>query len=63
MFNTGCIFCRIIKGEVFAHRVFENKRILAFLDIHPLSKGHTLVIPKCHVAQLEELIFEDAVVL
>lgn len=60
MVSIGCIFCRIIKGEVFAHRVFENKRILAFLDMHPLSKGHTLVIPKCHVAQLEELNFEDA---
>jgi histidine triad (HIT) family protein len=48
---------------VFAHRVFENKKILAFLDIHPLSKGHTLVIPKCHVAQLEELVFEEGMEL
>ena len=59
MISIDCIFCRIIKDEVFAHRVFENKRILAFLDMHPLSKGHTLVIPKAHVARLEELNFED----
>lgn len=59
MISIDCIFCRIIKGKVFAHRVFENKNILAFLDMHPLSKGHTLVIPKPHVARLEELNFED----
>lgn len=61
--NHSCVFCKIINGDLFAHRVYENKRILAFLDIHPLSKGHTLVIPKCHVAKLEELVFEEAMAL
>ena len=60
MSGNDCIFCRIVQGKVFSHRVFDNKRILAFLDLHPLSKGHTLVIPKSHVARLEKLNFEDA---
>ena len=60
MIKHLCIFCRIIKGKVSAYRIFENRRILAFLDIHPLSKGHTLVIPKRHVARIEELNIEEA---
>ena len=55
-----CVFCKIIEGELFAHKVYQNERILAFLDSHPLSKGHTLIIPKCHVARIEELNHDDA---
>lgn len=44
----NCIFCKIIKGEVPAHKVYEDEKFLAFLDINPLSPGHTLVIPKDH---------------
>lgn len=44
----NCIFCKIVKGEVPAHKVYEDEKFLAFLDIHPLSPGHTLVIPKEH---------------
>jgi len=40
------IFSKIIKGEIPAHKIAENDRYLAFLDIRPLAKGHTLVIPK-----------------
>lgn len=40
------IFTKIIKGEVPCHKVYENDLVLAFLDIHPLQPGHTLVIPK-----------------
>jgi len=43
-----CIFCKIIKGEVPAHKVYEDEHALAFLDINPNSVGHTLVIPKTH---------------
>ena len=60
MHTQLCVFCRIIDEELFAHKVYENERILAFLDIHPLSKGHTLIIPKYHVAQIEELHHDDA---
>jgi histidine triad (HIT) family protein len=43
-----CIFCKIVKGEIPAEKVYEDGNFLAFLDIHPLSAGHTLVIPKKH---------------
>lgn len=43
-----CIFCKIVKGEIPAHKVYENDAFLAFLDIRPKSPGHTLVIPKDH---------------
>lgn len=44
----NCIFCKIVKGEVPANKVYEDDKFLAFLDIHPQSPGHTLVIPKEH---------------
>ena len=43
-----CIFCKIVKGEIPCHRVYEDNDYLAFLDIRPLNPGHTLVIPKKH---------------
>ncbi len=45
---SDCIFCNIIKKEIPAHVVYEDEHFIAFLDIHPLSPGHTLVIPKQH---------------
>jgi histidine triad (HIT) family protein len=53
------IFTRIINGEIPCHRVFENDRVLAFLDVTPLSEGHTLVVPKRQVERLEDLSPED----
>ncbi len=44
----NCIFCKIAAGEIPCYKVFENEKFLAFLDIKPLSQGHTLVIPKEH---------------
>ena len=49
------IFTQIIDGELPAHKVYESERELAFLDIHPYSEGHTLVVPKLEVASFEEL--------
>jgi len=43
-----CIFCKIVKGEIPSYKVYEDDSFLAFLDIHPLNVGHTLVIPKKH---------------
>ncbi|MBW2977881.1 HIT family protein [Candidatus Woesearchaeota archaeon] len=43
-----CIFCKIINGEIPASKVYEDEKVLAFLDIAPVNKGHTLVIPKKH---------------
>ena len=50
-----CIFCKIVAGEIPAHKVYEDERTLAFLDILPASRGHTLIIPKEHAADLEAI--------
>jgi len=50
-----CIFCEIVRGEIPSSKVFENEKVLAFLDINPVSKGHTLVIPKAHYAGFSEV--------
>lgn len=54
------IFAQIIRGEVPCHKVYEDDRVLAFLDIFPLSRGHTLVIPKEPAVTLEALSDESA---
>lgn len=57
-----CIFCKIIKGEIPSYKVYEDDKVFAFLDINPLSKGHTLVLPKEHFTDIcdisEELLCE-----
>ena len=44
----NCIFCRIIKGEIPSHKIYEDKDFIAFLDINPQSPGHAQVVPKKH---------------
>jgi len=56
---SGCIFCKIIKGEIPSHTVYEDDYVLAFLDIHPHAKGHTVVIPKKHIENLKDVGKED----
>ncbi|KAJ7505534.1 HIT-like protein [Mycena galericulata] len=53
--DPDCAFCRIVSGDAPATRVFENDLVIAILDILPLRKGHTLVIPKAHFSRLSEL--------
>jgi histidine triad (HIT) family protein len=55
MANADCAFCRIVRLDAPAHRVYEDDAVLAFLDIRPVSQGHTLVVPKPHSADLAEL--------
>ncbi|MGB9883235.1 MAG: HIT family protein [Microgenomates group bacterium] len=45
---SNCIFCKIVKGDLPCYKVWEDEKYLAFLDINPASKGHTLLIPKNH---------------
>jgi diadenosine tetraphosphate (Ap4A) HIT family hydrolase len=52
---AACIFCKIIKGEIPSFKLFESEKVLAFLDIQPLSRGHTLVIPKFHGEKLTDI--------
>ncbi|MBN2698097.1 MAG: HIT family protein [Bacteroidales bacterium] len=49
------IFTRIINGEIPSYRIYEDDRFYAFLDINPLAKGHTLVIPKAEIDYLFDL--------
>ncbi len=49
------IFTRIIKGEIPCHKLYEDAKTLAFLDIHPVQPGHTLVIPKVQIDKLYDL--------
>lgn len=44
----NCLFCKIIKGEIPSHKVYEDDKTFAFLDINPINEGHLLVIPKNH---------------
>lgn len=50
--NTNCLFCKIIGGEIPAEKIYEDEQTLAFLDITPVNKGHTLVVPKKHSRNL-----------
>jgi histidine triad (HIT) family protein len=52
---SECVFCRIVAGAAPAHRVYEDDAVCAFLDIRPITRGHTLVIPKHHATDLSEL--------
>lgn len=49
------IFTKIIKGEIPCHKIYEDDRVIAFLDIHPKQPGHTMVVPKKQVDLLWEL--------
>ena len=52
--QTDCIFCKIIAGQIPCYKVFENQSVLAFLDIGPVSDGHTLLLPKAHYQRLDQ---------
>ncbi len=52
--EDNCVFCKIIEGEIPSHKVYEDENVVAFLDTNPVSKGHTLVVPKKHVENIHE---------
>ncbi len=54
-----CIFCKIIKGELPCSKVYETNNVLAFLDIGPVNKGHTLVVPKKHFTNIFDIEQKD----
>ena len=53
------VFAKIVAGEIPCYKVYEDDKVLAFLDIHPESKGHTLVIPKVEIDRVYDLEDED----
>lgn len=65
--KAECVFCGIAAGKIPCTRVYEDDRVLAFMDIGPISDGHTLVIPKAHYERLDqspaEVLAETAAVI
>ena len=57
---TDCLFCRIIKGEIPAKKVYEDEHTLAFEDINPQGPTHVLIVPKKHLPGLKEAQAQDA---
>lgn len=57
--DSDCLFCRILEGELPAQIVDEDERTIAFMDINPATRGHALVIPRSHAADLYETPADD----
>ncbi len=53
--SDDCIFCKIVKGEIPSRKVYESESSLAFLDINPVARGHTVVIPKKHYQNMLDI--------
>lgn len=58
-----CIFCRIARGEIPSHKVYEDDRVLAFDDIHPMAPVHCIIIPKRHIETVMDLSEDTAEVM
>lgn len=58
-----CLFCKIINKEIPCHQVYEDDKVIAFLDIKPVNPGHVLVLPKKHYQNFEEITPEDLTAL
>ena len=58
-----CIFCKIIAGEIPSNKVYEDDTMLAFRDINPMAPCHVLVIPKTHIASLDEVTAENSEII
>ena len=55
-----CIFCKIVNGEIKSRLIMESKNSIAFLDAFPVTKGHTLVIPKTHYDKIQDMSQDDS---
>ena len=55
-----CIFCKIVNGEIKSRLIMESKNSIAFLDAFPVTKGHTLVIPKTHYGKIQDMSQDDS---
>ncbi|MBI2030977.1 HIT family protein [Candidatus Kaiserbacteria bacterium] len=56
---NNCLFCKIVRGEIPIFKVYEDDATLAFLDIHPVAPGHTLVVPKTHATNIFDISSES----
>ena len=59
----NCLFCKIVRGEIPSTKVFEDEKVLAFRDIAPMAPTHILVIPKEHIASVNEVNAENAAIV
>ena len=59
--NANCLFCRIATGEIPAKKVHEDADVVAFHDVNPQAPTHVLVIPRRHIASLDEMTEADSV--
>lgn len=50
-----CIFCKIVDGDIPSYTIYEDKYVKCFLDINPISKGHTLIVPKKHFLDINDI--------
>ena len=55
-----CVFCKIVNGEIKSRLIMESKNSVAFLDAFPVTKGHTLVIPKTHYGKIQDMSQDDS---
>ena len=60
---ADCIFCKIVAGQIPCTKVYEDATCLVFMDINPISPGHTLVVPKKHYEAITEMPAEEAAAL
>jgi histidine triad (HIT) family protein len=60
---TDCIFCKIIEGDIPSEKVYEDELVYAFNDIEPAAPQHVLIIPKKHIASLNDLNEENSKVI
>ncbi|SHE10391.1 bis (5'-nucleosyl)-tetraphosphatase [Chlamydia abortus] len=58
-----CIFCKIIEGSIPSKKIYENDKVLAFHDIQPAAPVHALIIPKKHIATMNDVQEEDVEVI
>ena len=59
----NCLFCKIVRGEIPSTKVYEDEKVLAFRDIAPMAPTHILVIPKTHIASVNEVNAENAAIV
>lgn len=59
-FSSSCLFCKIAAGEIAAELVYENDTVLAFRDINPQAPTHILIIPRKHIATINDIEAVDA---
>ncbi|PIT98321.1 MAG: HIT family protein [Candidatus Andersenbacteria bacterium CG10_big_fil_rev_8_21_14_0_10_54_11] len=57
--TDDCVFCKIVRGEIPSHKVYEDETVYALLDIRPANPGHTLVIPKRHAETVIDMTRDE----